>query len=309
MKPTLILTLAAFAGGTLTGAIAIKILRSAGPLPPADAVVAQEGTASAAFPAVAVAQVRAGPVSDGATVSPAPGGGPTSEPPDSQPTPTDEPENALEAWRELGARVSQLSVRLASVEQAIARVEAEQSPEEAEPERPARPRTADDRREALVSAGVDAGLADDIVWREGQVELERLALRDLATREGWLGTKRYRDELNQIGGEGRPIREEIGDASYDRFLYATGEDNRVQVSSVIPGSAAEAAGFQDGDLVESYAGERVFRFSELREATTQGESGELVAVRLRRGGRVIDAWVPRGPLGVRLDMARAEPYP
>jgi hypothetical protein len=309
MKPTLILTLAAFAGGTLTGAIAIKILQYAGPLPPADAVVAQEGSASAAIPAVAVAEVRAGPVSDGTTVSPAPGGGPTSEPPDSQPTTTDEPENALEAWRELGARVSQLSVRLASVEQAIARVEAEQSPEEAEPERPARPRTADERREALVSAGVDAGLADDIVWREGQVELERLALRDLATREGWLGTKRYRDELNQIGAEGRPIREEIGDASYDRFLHATGEDNRVQVSSVIPGSAAEAAGFQDGDLVESYAGERVFRFSELREATTQGESGELVAVRLRRGGRVIDAWVPRGPLGVRLDMARAEPYP
>lgn len=309
MKPTLILTLAAFAGGTLTTAVAIKLLGSAEPAPPADGVVAQEPSASAPLPAIAIAQVGEGQQSDGTNVSPAPANGPAGEPPDPPAVSTDEPEYAPEAWRVLGAQVSQLGARLASVEQALARVQADRSPEDTEPERPARPRNADERREALVSAGVDAGLADDIVWQEGQVELDRLALRDLATREGWLGTKRYRDELNQIGTDRRPIREEIGDASYDRFLYTTGEDNRVQISSVIPGSAAEAAGFQDGDLVESYAGERVFRFSELRDATTDGESGELVAVRLRRGGRVVDVWVPRGPLGVRLDMSRAEPYP
>jgi hypothetical protein len=91
--------------------------------------------------------------------------------------------------------------------------------------------------------------------------------------------------------------------------YGTGEDNRVQVDSVIPGSAAEIAGLQAGDLIESYADERLFAFSELRNKTTEGEYGEQVAVQVRRGPRVIETWVPRGPLGVTLSSARVEPVP
>lgn len=156
---------------------------------------------------------------------------------------------------------------------------------------------------------MNAGLAEDIVWREGRIELDRLNLRDQASREGWMGSDRYREALNAMSEEGSSLREEIGDSAWDRYLYLTGEDNRVAVSSVIPGSAAEAAGLQPGDLIESYAGGQPFGYNDLRQATIEGEKGELVAVRIRRRDRLIDAWVPRGPLGVRLGMTRAEPLP
>ncbi|MGE5153454.1 MAG: PDZ domain-containing protein [Bdellovibrio bacteriovorus] len=208
----------------------------------------------------------------------------------------------MDSWRAAEARIADLQSRLARVEQALAeRVQAEVS------EPPQAPQGSEERRDTLVAAGVNPELAEDIVWRESRIELERLNLRDQASREGWLGSDRYRAALDALANEGVSLREEIGDAAWDRFLYLTGEDNRVGVSSVIPGSAAEAAGLQPGDVIESYAGGQPFGFNDLRRATTEGEKGELVAVRIRRGDRVFDAWVPRGPLGIRLDMTRAEP--
>lgn len=47
---------------------------------------------------------------------------------------------------------------------------------------------------------------------------------------------------------------------------------------------------------------------ELREATAAGERGEPIAVKLPRAdGSRVDVWLPRGPLGVRLDLSRADP--
>lgn len=210
----------------------------------------------------------------------------------------------LASWRAAESQITDLQIRLAKVERALAtRTEAET----AQP--PRAPETPQSRRDSLVAAGVSADLAEDIVWRESRVELDRLHLRDQAAREGWLGTERYREALNNFAEEGGSVREEIGDSAWDRYLYLTGEDNRVSVASVIPGSAAEAAGLQSGDLIEGYAGGQPFDFNDLRQATTEGERGELVAVRIRRGDRVFDAWVPRGPLGVRLGMTRVEPLP
>ena len=104
-----------------------------------------------------------------------------------------------------------------------------------------------------------------------------------------------------------PLREELGDAAYDRYLYATGEDNRVRVDGIIPGSVAELAGLQPGDLIETYAGQPLFGYADLRDATAGGERGDLVRVQVRRGGQVLDLNLSRGPLGVQLDTARAEP--
>jgi hypothetical protein len=216
-----------------------------------------------------------------------------------------------EAMGRLQSQLADLQVRLASVEQTLDRVlsASTRGASTADPERPLAPRTQDERRVALVAAGVDPGLAEDLMFREAQRSLERLSLRDQATREGWIGTEQYREELGRLNADARSLREEIGDGIYDRYLYATGEDNRVAVASVIPGSAAEAAGLQAGDLIESYADERLFRYSELRRKTTEGEYGELVPVRVRRGTSLIEAWIPRGPLGVTLDSARVEPLP
>lgn len=218
---------------------------------------------------------------------------------------------APRALRDLESQVTELRVRLASVEQAINRVLSASTATAgaADEVRPTAPRTAEERRGALVAAGVDPVMAEDLVLNEAQRSLERLSLRDQAIREGWVGTAQYREELSRINADERSLREEIGDDTYDRYLYATGADNRVKVDSVIPGSVAEIAGLQAGDLIESYADERLFDFSELRNKTTEGEYGEQVAVQVRRAGRVIETWVPRGPLGVTLDSARVGPAP
>jgi membrane-associated protease RseP (regulator of RpoE activity) len=173
--------------------------------------------------------------------------------------------------------------------------------------RPPRPATPEDRRAVLVQSGLAETRAEEILWRQGRHELDRLELRDVATREGWFGSDRYRDELALIDEEAVDLRAEIGEDVYDRYLFAAGEDNRVEIESIIPGSAAQEAGLRPGDLVESYGGNRVFTFGDLRDATSQGDRGELVVVRVRRDGGRVDAWLPRGPLGVRLDRARLDP--
>ncbi len=174
-------------------------------------------------------------------------------------------------------------------------------------ERPSRPEKPEDRRSALVAAGVAEERAADLLWRQGQQELDRLDLRDIATREGWFGSDRYREELGRIEENALDMRREIGEEFYDRYLFASGADNRVEVEAIIPGSAAEEAGLQPGDLVESYGDTRVFRFEDLNAASTEGERGELVPVGIRRGKDIVEAWLPRGPLGVRIDRARVDP--
>ena len=295
MKPTWALTTLGFAAGTVFGALALGDLSPPVTAPTTETVSVARAPEISSDPGPALSvQAPADPPPSVAIG------------PETPAAPAEDPRvtAVLASWRAAEARIADLQARLVNVERTLAeRFQTENS------ERPKAPKTADERRDVLVAAGVTASLADDIVWRESRIELERLNLRDQASREGWMGSDRYREALNALSEEGGSLREEIGDSAWDRYLYLTGEDNRVAVSSVIPGSAAEAAGLQPGDLIESYAGGQPFGYNDLRQATTEGEKGELVAVRIRRGDRLIDAWVPRGPLGVRLGMTRAEPLP
>lgn len=159
----------------------------------------------------------------------------------------------------------------------------------------------------LVKAGVDEAIATEIVRRKNEIELQKLELRDRATREGYLGTSRYRTELNTLQQGDLTLRDEIGDDAYDRYLFATGQDNRVNIASVMPGSAADQAGIKPGDVILNYADSRLFSWNELQKATTLGVRGEYVNVTVMRGGQVLNLWLPRGPLGVRLSSGRLQP--
>ncbi len=171
----------------------------------------------------------------------------------------------------------------------------------------ARPRTPQEQRDALVRAGVAAGTADEILWRRSQAELDRLELRDQALREGWLGTDRYREEMRALNAERVSLRDELDVDAYDRYLYETGESNRVSVDSVIAGSAGDESGLMPGDVIERYGDQLVLDFNDLRSATSAGARGELVPVQVRRGGQLVEVWLPRGPIGIRLDAARVDP--
>jgi len=295
MIPTWASTSLAFVAGTLFGALALGDL---GQAVPDSSVEPPRALEAPAEPALALAR----PLTDVAKDASAA----LDEEKDVKAT---VPEDrriaaALASWRSAEARIADLQTRLAAVERTLEeRLQAESRA------RPKAPQTSEERRDLLVAAGVGLDVAEDLVWRDNQLELDRLNLRDQAIREGWMGSKRYREAVNAMAEQGGSLREEIGDAAWDRYLYLSGENNRVSVDSVIPGSAADAAGLQSGDVIESYAGTQPFAFGELRHATTEGEKGELVAVRIRRGDRVLDVWVPRGPLGARLAKTRVEPLP
>jgi len=211
------------------------------------------------------------------------------------------------AWARLQDEMARLQERVGGLERRLAVSTQTPSATSVTAEGPSGPTTPEDRRSALVAAGVGEDRAADLVWRQGQQELDRLDLRDIAMREGWYASDRYREELGRIEENSLDMRNEIGEDFYDRYLFATGVDNRVSIDSIIPGSTAEEAGLQPGDLIETYGKTRVFRFDDLRTATSEGERGELVPVRIRRGDGVVDAWLPRGPLGVRMDRARVDP--
>lgn len=159
----------------------------------------------------------------------------------------------------------------------------------------------------LTAAGIDHFLASDIVRRKNAVELKRLELQDHATRNGYLNSPRYFDELEAINRQDVSLRDELGDDLYDEYLYSSKQNNRVKIASVMLGSAAEQAGIREDDIVLSYDVQRIFTWRELKSATTQGELGEYILISIYRDGEIFTLSVPRGPLGIQLGATRMQP--
>ncbi len=165
----------------------------------------------------------------------------------------------------------------------------------------------DEQYEGLISAGVDPSIAVDIKQRSDRWELQRLELVDQASREGWRRSDRFDETISELREERPDIRSELGDDQYDRYLFASGQSNRVQISNIIDGSAAQNAGLEVGDVVISYASSRVFTTRDLQRATREGLRDEPVQVDFLRGQQTVSVQLPRGPLGVSLSGLLSDP--
>ncbi|MCB1757165.1 MAG: PDZ domain-containing protein [Gammaproteobacteria bacterium] len=161
--------------------------------------------------------------------------------------------------------------------------------------------------ENLIASGVNADTANELVAHWNRYQLEQLELRDTAAREGWLNSEQFRERASALQESRKSLREEIGDDKYDRYLYESGDNNRVAVNSVIAGSAAESIGLRSGDIIIAYAGSRTFSGRELQNATRDGSRSETVTIELLRDGESLELSVPRGPLGIMLDAVRLAP--
>ncbi|MGQ7844135.1 PDZ domain-containing protein [Granulosicoccus sp. 3-233] len=161
--------------------------------------------------------------------------------------------------------------------------------------------------EDLLAAGLDEQSARDLQRRNDQYQLSRLELLDQAAREGWDGSDRLRDSLDDLQQSRPDLREELGDSLYDQYLYETGDANRIAIDSVISGSAAAQAGLQAGDLIISYSGERTFAVRDLQQATRSGSRSESVQLVFERDGQTLTTDMLRGPLGVTLRPTRQQP--
>ena len=156
----------------------------------------------------------------------------------------------------------------------------------------------------LAAGGVEAHRIERLQRAAEAAELKLLELTHEARRDGWLDSGRYRNRRNLLDAN---VRREIGDEDYDLLLCATGRNNRVVVSGVLPGSAAARAGLQAGDRIERYDDRHVFFGTELQRKVARAEPGRNIPIDLRRGGEVLRIGLPGGPIGVRMKAGRVCP--
>ena len=151
----------------------------------------------------------------------------------------------------------------------------------------------DRRLNQLVEAGFSPDQAQRITAREAELRLEVLYAQSDAVREG----EPFDSRTVRLDPQDQ-LRQELGDASYERYLEATGQSTSIGVQRVMEGSAGQAAGLQAGDQVVAYAGERVFRTSDLNKLILEGTPGQTVIVDALRDGQQIQVFMPRGPIGI-----------
>jgi len=154
------------------------------------------------------------------------------------------------------------------------------------------------RRESLIVAGFSASRADWILNRESELTMEFMQERYKAMRAG--------ETLDPMmrGNSQLKIRDELGDAQYERYLAASNSPTAVGVGNVFDASPAQRAGLLPGDEITHYAGARVFSGFDLTRQTMEGEPGENVVVNITRDGMPMQIVLPRGPLGINIGGRR-----
>jgi C-terminal processing protease CtpA/Prc len=207
----------------------------------------------------------------------------------------------------LQKRVAELERKLKKLQLITKSIEDEEPIAEKETEIRAEVEEELDREAQLVTAGLEPQQAKSIMQFLDDIEMERLYLHDQATREGWVGTPRYRQEHMSLNERQEELRLELGDADYDLYLYGTGQPNRVIIQSVIEGSPAQKVGIQSKDIAYSYAGNRLYSIRDLVTATTEGIANESVLLEVIRDGNIYEFYLPRGPLGVRVTSESHKP--
>ena len=161
--------------------------------------------------------------------------------------------------------------------------------------------------QALIDAGVDQTKVSRIKNVFEQAEMDKLYLRDQARREGWINSRRYSDATKEIADRTNALRSELSAEEYDAYLYAAGRSNRVIIESVLSNSPASNAGMLPGDVILTYDNKRIYNWSDLTGATSEGTANSTVAVTIVRDDQQQQVYVPRGPLGVRLRTDSAAP--
>lgn len=161
--------------------------------------------------------------------------------------------------------------------------------------------------QALMDAGVDQAKVSYIKNVFEQAEMDKLYLRDQATREGWMGSERFNDAMKEISDRTSALRAQLNDDEYDAYLYAAGRSNRVIVESVLSNSPASNAGIQAGDIILNYDNKRIYSWTDLTSATSEGDTNSTVAITILRDNQQQQVYMPRGPMGIRLTTESVAP--
>jgi len=159
----------------------------------------------------------------------------------------------------------------------------------------------------LLNAGIHLDTILQIQSQIDQNRIDRLELRNQAIREKWIQEDRFRQLMGALNNTDENIRNDFGDEVFDQYLFASEQNNRVVVSEVFNGSAAQVAGFEPGDIILTYASESIFTAADIQQATVEGVAGDNVLVELIRNGTSFTTTVIRGPLGISMVMTSQPP--
>lgn len=154
-------------------------------------------------------------------------------------------------------------------------------------------RARDERQlERYVEAGLSPERAQWIMQREDELRMEVLQAQYDASRSG-----ASREEIANMSLTGL-LREELGDADYEKYLEGTGRPTTISVREVLTNSPAQGAGLMPGDEIVAYNGKRVFEMGELNALTYEARPGEAVAIEVLRDGQTMQVYVESGPIGI-----------
>ncbi len=161
----------------------------------------------------------------------------------------------------------------------------------------------------LVEAGISPDVAADILRRMGEQEYRRLQLQNLISRSSGEVRRQYQNELRELNRNRLSLRSELGEETFDRYLYSSGQNNRMRVNSVLSGSPAETAGLSNGDIILRYDGKNIFNWADIRRLSRQGDINNYTTIEVLRDDTRMSLMVQRGPLGVQLEPARIDTQP
>jgi S1-C subfamily serine protease len=145
----------------------------------------------------------------------------------------------------------------------------------------------------MVESGFSEDEARRVLEQESQAAFKALESAWEAQRSGET-IDRYSSDFNPQA----IMRSELGDDTYARYLEAQGQPTAIKITQVLGGSPGSKIGLQPGDQLISYAGDRVFSVTELRNQSMQGNPGEDVVIEIERDGMRMQLTVPRGPIGI-----------
>lgn len=149
------------------------------------------------------------------------------------------------------------------------------------------------RAQRLVAAGFDPTTADWILTRESELQMQALRSRYEASRNG--STIDFYRQSSELRTQ---LRQELGDARFERYLKANGESLHVTIGTVLDSSPAQSVGLRVGDRIVSYGGERVFSMTDLIQQIMHGVPEEQVVIEFLRDDMPMQVVLPRGPVGI-----------
>jgi hypothetical protein len=146
--------------------------------------------------------------------------------------------------------------------------------------------------ERFIDSGLTMERAQYILQREDEIAMDVLQARYEATQSGADAAVIANLSTSQM------MRDDLGDADYEKYLAALGRPTTINVRDVLTNSPAQAAGLAPGDQIVGYDGKRVFDMNELTGLTYEAGPGGTVAIDVIRDGQPMQLYVERGPIGV-----------